>query len=134
MKRQNGFTLVELLITMAVTVLLLVAVYGAVNSIQRSSAGLERKVAAQIDIKPALDLMALEISMASFNPTFTSNLWVSPENCTSTSANQAYKGIQEATANSITVEMDIQGPSGGNPDGALGDENEVIRYSYDAAN
>lgn len=134
MKREKGFTLVELMITMAVTVLLLVAVYGAVNSIQRSSAGLERKVAAQIDVKPALDLMALEISMASFNPTFTSNLWVSPTNCTSTSGNQSYKGIQEATASAITVEMDIRGPSGGNPDGMLGDENEVIRYSLDTTN
>lgn len=134
MIREKGFTLVELLITMAVTVILLLAVYGAVSSIQRSSAGLERKVGAQIDVKPALDLMALEISMASFNPTFTSNLWVSTTNCTSTSGNQGYKGIQEATTNAITVEMDIQGPSGGNPDGALGDENEVIRYSLDTVN
>ncbi|MCX7982875.1 MAG: prepilin-type N-terminal cleavage/methylation domain-containing protein [Syntrophales bacterium] len=134
MKREIGFTLIELTITMTVTVLLLFAVYGAVNSIQRSSAGLERKVAAQIDVKPALDLMALEISMASFNPTFTSNLWVSPTNCTSTSGNQGYKGIQEATTSTITVEMDIRGPSGGNPDGMLGDENEVIKYSYDANN
>jgi len=134
MKREKGFTLVELIITIAVTILLLVAVYGAVSSIQQSSAGLERKVAAQIDVKPALDLMALEISMASFNPTFTSNLWVSPSNCTSTSGNQEYKGIQEASASAITVEMDIRGPSGGNPDGMLGDPNEVIRYSYDSTN
>jgi hypothetical protein len=39
--------------------LLLVAVYGAINSVQRSSAGIERKVTAQQDVKPALDLMLL---------------------------------------------------------------------------
>jgi len=39
-KTNNGFTLVEMMITIAVTLLLLVAVYGAVNSVQRSSAGI----------------------------------------------------------------------------------------------
>jgi len=43
---------------------------------------------------------------------------------------QSYKGIQEATATSITVEMDI------GENGTIGgpDANEVIRYEYDAGN
>jgi len=138
-KTNNGFTLVEMMITIAVTLLLLVAVYGAVNSVQRSSAGIERKVAAQQDVKPALDLMALEISMASYNPTYATNIWVNPpggaSTCGATSANQNYRGIQEATANSIAVEMDIRGTADGSaPDGALGDPNETIRYNYDTVN
>ena len=73
-----------MMITIAVTLLLLVAVYGAVNSVQRSSAGIERKVTAQQDVKPALDLMALEISMASYNPTYATSIWVNPPGGAST--------------------------------------------------
>lgn len=131
MNRDQGYTLVELIVTMTVTIILLAAIYGAVNAIQKSSAGLERKIVAQMDVKPALDLMALEIGMASFNPTYTQNLWVNPTNCTDISGNQAYRGIQEATDHSITVEMDIRGPADGSPpDGMLGNPNEAIRYAY----
>ncbi|MCK9391801.1 MAG: prepilin-type N-terminal cleavage/methylation domain-containing protein [Syntrophales bacterium] len=137
MKRENGFTLVELITAMAVTMILLVAVYMAVNSVQRHSSAIERKVTAQQDVKPALDLMAMEIGMASYNPTFATNLWVNPPGSaagtcgSSTGANQTYRGIQEATATSIAVEMDISGPAAGSAsDGFLGDANETIRYNY----
>lgn len=135
MKTNSGFTLVEMMITIAVTMLLLVAVYAAINSVQRSASGIERKVAAQQDVKPALDLMALEISMASYNPTYTGNIWVNPpgsaSTCGATSANQTYKGIQEATASAISIEMDIRATADGSTsNGALGDPNETIRYNY----
>lgn len=139
MKHENGFTLVELLTAMAVTMILLVAVYMAVNSVQRHSSAIERKVTAQQDVKPALDLMAMEIGMASYNPTFAMNIWVTPSgNCTATATNQNYRGIQEATATSIAVEMDICG-TGVNPDSIVGPvgtggTNEIIRYNYDTAN
>jgi len=136
MKQAKGFTLIELMITIAVTMLLLVAVYVAINAVQQHASGIERKVTAQQDAKPALDLMALEISMASYNPTFATNIWVNPTGaCTAAAANQNYRGIQEATANSIVVEMDIRGPAAGSDgDGMLGDPNEVVRYNYDTVN
>ena len=122
MKEMKGFTLVELMISMGVTMVLMAAVYMSVNSAQRHSSGIERKVAAQQDVKPALNLMAMEIGMASYNPT-AANLW----------GGNPHRGIQEATTNSIRVEMDIG--SGGDGNGILGDHpNEVIRYSYDTAN
>jgi prepilin-type N-terminal cleavage/methylation domain-containing protein len=137
MRDEKGFTLVELMIAMAVTVGLMAAVYMAVNSAQRHSSGIERKVTAQQDVKPALDLMAMEIGMASYNPTAASDavLWVNPTgSCLAASPNPpGYRGIQEATANSIVVEMDIGGSSVGDGDGMLGDPNEVIRYEYDTA-
>jgi len=133
LKRINGFTLVEVMVAMAVGMVLLAGVYMAVNSTQRHSTSIERRVTAQQDVKPALDIIALEIGMASYNPTFAPNLWVTPSGtCLGTAANQSYRGIQEATANSIVVEMDI-GP-GGDGDGMMGDPNEVIRYNYDTAN
>jgi len=137
MKNTKGFTMVELIIAMAVSVFVLAGVYVAVNSTQRHSTNIERKVTAQEDVKPALDIMALEIGMASYNPTFATNLWVNPVTggtCLGTAANQNYRGIQEATANSIVVEMDISGSAAGDGDGMLGDPNEVIRYTYDTLN
>ena len=130
----KGFTLVELMIAIGVTVGLMAAVYMAVNSTQRHSSAIERKVTAQQDIKPALNLMALEIGMVSYNPTSAANLWVNPTgSCLAAAANQNYRGIQVATTNSIVVEMDIGG-NGIDGDGMLGDPNEVIRYNYDTVN
>lgn len=134
LRDDRGFTLVELMIAVGITMGLMVAVWLAINSAQRHSSAIERKVTAQQDAKPALDLMTMEIGMASYNPIFATNLWVNPTGaCTAASANQNYRGIQEATINSIAVEMDIGG-SGSDGDGMLGDANEVIRYAYDTAN
>lgn len=134
MRAAKGFTLVELMVAAGIAMGLLVAVYMAVNSTQRHASSIERRVTAQQDLKPVLDLMAMEIGMASYNPTFATNLWVTPTgNCLATAANQTYRGIQEATANSIVVEMDIDGSSG-DGDGMMGEPNEVIRYNYDTAN
>jgi prepilin-type N-terminal cleavage/methylation domain-containing protein len=125
----GGFTLVELLLALFVGAVLMSAIYVTMISGQRSSAGVERKVAAQQDVRAALEIMAMEISMASYNPNFIPGIWTDGSTCAGASPNQAYKGIQEATATTITVEMDI-GESN-----SIGDnENEIIRYTYDAAN
>jgi type II secretory pathway component PulJ len=140
----RGLTLVEVVVTAAVSMILMGAIYMAINSAQRSTMGIERKVTAQQDVRPALDLMAMEIRMASFNPNYTTGNWLVPTGggaCSTVSGNQNYRGIQEATPTSITVEMDINQNCtfdndpicmrhyGGNPN-----PNEVIRYEYDLAN
>ncbi len=129
-RKDKGFTLIEILMAVFIGLILLGAIYVPVNSVQRSSTAMERKVAAQQDVRAALDVMAMEISMASYNPNFMlAGFWKNPPTtlpaCTTTSVNSAYKGIQEATPTSITVEMDI----GAN--GKIGDNNnEIIRYSF----
>ncbi len=123
MRNNRGFTLVEIVVTLGISMVMILAIYGMINLSQRSSAGLERRVAAQQDEKTALELMSMEIRMASYNPTATSDLWVPA--CDGTPAITAYKGIQEATANSITIQMDIT------DNGVIGESNEVIRYNYD---
>ena len=64
----EGFTLVELVLAIAIGLVLLGAVWTAVWSGQRSSVGIERKVTTGQDARMALEIMALEIRMASFNP------------------------------------------------------------------
>ena len=137
MSNQRGFTIVEILTAMIVGTIVMAAVYAVINLSQKSSAGIERRVAAQQDQKTALELMTMEIAMASFDPS-RSVSWVN-STCNGPSANQAYKGIQEATANAIIVQMDIGGTpagvGGGNGkirDSVTGnvDTNEIIRYEY----
>ena len=60
----KGFTLIELLITLVIAVILMMAIYGAINTAQRSTQGIERKVTAQQDARAAMELMAMEIRMA----------------------------------------------------------------------
>ncbi len=135
MKKENGFTLVELLVTLLVGGIMMAAIYGAINAAQRSSTGTERRVVAQQDARVALELMAMEIRMASLNPRSAGNIWVDAVSCTGAAANQLARGIQEATANSIAIEMDISGSSvpGYPADGVIDDPNEVIRYAYNSA-
>lgn len=119
MNNARGFTLVEIIVAMGVSLVLLGSIYLAIQSAQRSSAGIERKVTAQQDARGALEIMAMEIRMASFNPNYVTGIWV---------GNAQYKGIQTATANTIRIQMDI------NENSAIGDPNEDITYNYDTAN
>ena len=131
MSDKRGFTLVEILVALGIGVIMLAAIYSMVNLSQNTSSGMERRVAAQQDEKTALELMAMEIGMASYNPLSIADslLWVNPTGtCNGITSNPTYKGIQVATANSITIEMDI------NDNGSIGDPNEIISYNYDVNN
>jgi len=126
--KEKGFTLIEILFSLFIGLLLLGTIYVSMISGQRSSVALESKVIAQQDVRAVLEIMALEIGMASYNPNFVTGIWRNPADCPNTSPNQTYKGIQQATASSIMIQMDIGGS------GAVRDEaNEVIAYVYDPA-
>lgn len=142
MNDAKGFTLVEMAIAICVSLIMLFAIGVAIESASRSSGGIERKVTAQQDVRGALEIMALEIKMASYNPSFSTTIWQNDNSglgggaafCITQSANQGYRGVQEAQPNSITVEMDISGglDANGNPDGNgfLTEDNEIIRYNF----
>ena len=134
--RRRGFTLVELLIAMAVGIVIIAAVYSAMNLALRFSANTDRKVISQQDTRAVLDLMAMEIRMASYNPTMSTTIWSTiPSNATTcnqmglVSPVPANKGIQIANANTILIAMNL---NANNTIGAAGDENEYIVYSYNA--
>jgi len=110
---------------MAVGIILMGAVYVMVQSGQRGSVSLEQKVVAQQDARAALQTMTLEIGMASFNPNFQSAIWLNAACGNNLPPNLTYKGIQAASANSLTIEMDIDQSS------VVGDyANEVVTYTY----
>jgi len=128
---KRGFTLVELLVALAVCIIIIGAIYAAVTMGQRSSSAMLQKVVTHQDARAALELMATDLQMASFNPTRGPNIWVTPTACTPPAGNPNARGIQEATATSIAVEMDIGGATPPGPSGIIRDfPNEVIRYAY----
>ncbi len=132
MRPFRGYTLVELMISIAVGMVVILVIYAAVNMGQRSTVNVERKVASHQDARAALELMSLEIQMASYNPQDTPNIWRDPAVCNVPSGNQNYRGIQVATPSAMTVEMDANG------NGVIGsgapNPNEIIKYIYDSAN
>jgi prepilin-type N-terminal cleavage/methylation domain-containing protein len=127
-KNHRGFTLVEILFAMAIGLVVMGALYMAMITGQRSSVGIEQRVSAAQDIRASLEVMSMEIGMASFNPNFVPGIWRETGTCNNPSVSQAFRGIQVATPTAITVEMDIS------ENGVVGDPNEVIAYVYDFAN
>jgi len=157
MKNTKGFTLIELLVAAAISLILVFAIGMAIESALRSSGGIERKVTAQQDVRGTLEIMAMEIRMASYNPLFgqepvTGNVdrfWRSTGCGATICCDQnscplpldtrcQRRGIQEATTTSITVQMDISDrldgynlPDGnGQIMGGPAETNEIIRYNY----
>ena len=134
LSREKGFTLIEVVFALFISLLLLATVYFAVTTAQRSTTGVQSKVVAQQDVRAILEAMALEITMASYNPTFNPTLWREPTNCTNLAPNQDCRGIQLATSNSLSIEMDLDGNSQIFQMGSPVDENEIITYTYDMKN
>lgn len=123
----GGFSLVECLIALAVGMTVLSAIYMAVWSGQRSSTGIDRKITTAQDARAALEVMAMEMRMASYNPLYSSNPWTDLASCNAGDATR--RGIQNAASDSIQIQMDLSGS------GSCGDAaNEIIVYAYDAVN
>lgn len=141
-KLQKGFTLVELMIAMAVGMIIMAAIYAMMNLAQGTSGNVTRRVLTQQDARAVLDLMAREVSMASFNPMMLNSTWNGNMlgNCSAIVMTQARKGIQVANATQIGVAMDLGGdttttPGANIPSTHIGDApNEYIVYQYNVAN
>lgn len=82
---QKGFTLIEILIAMAISGFMLMAVYGAFSTQQTHYTAQEQVAEMQQNIRSGLDTMVREIRMAGYDPSTT-----------------AGAGITTANANSIT--------------------------------
>jgi len=109
--RAGGFSLVELLIAMAVGLVVLSAMYSVFTIQNKTFANQEELVVMQQNVRAGMDMMTREIRMAGYNPT----------------GGTPKPGIVTAGANSITFTMDITG------DGLTDGPNEYITYDlYDS--
>ena len=112
-KQTDGFTLVELLITMVISLLALSAIYSTFQNQHKSYIVQEQVAAAQQNLRSAMFLMESEMRMAGCDPTGNANT-----------------GIGTANADSIAFTLDYRGDTAGsNPDGNPDDANEDLSYA-----
>jgi len=111
--KENGFTLVELLIAMTIGLIILTAL-SSTFLMQRKIYDVQEQVAEMVqNARAAMDMMTREIRMAGYDPTDSSGA-----------------GIGSATSNSINFTLNITDDAGtGPPDVDTDDSNENITYS-----
>ena len=111
-KTNRGFTLVELLVAMAVGLVLLGAVLQTFVSQNRTTA-IEQEVAyAQQNVRAAMDLMVRDIRNAGYDP-----------------ENGGFNAVESASEDSIRILSDIT-----IEDGVTDDPNEDVTYTVNASN
>ena len=116
----KGFTLIELMITMAISLIVMAAIYFTYQS-QQKTHDIQIQVAAmQQNLRAAMFYMEREIRMAGCDPTGSA---------------APAAGIYTAQATTIEFRSDIRGNSeGSEPDGDTDDDNEHVIYTlYDSA-
>jgi type IV pilus assembly protein PilW len=111
--KENGFTLVELLIAMTIGLIILTAL-SSTFLMQRKIYDVQEQIVEMVQTaRAAMDMMTREIRMAGYDPT-----------------DSAGAGIVTVTSNSINFTLDITDDAEtGPPDGDTGDSNENITYS-----
>jgi prepilin-type N-terminal cleavage/methylation domain-containing protein len=113
-KDNRGFTLVELLIAMALGLVVLGAVLKVFVSQNRTNAAQQEVAYAQQNVRAAMDLMAREIRSAGYDP-----------------EDNGFEGIKTATSNSIRILSNLTGDDEpGDPD----EDNEDVTYTVNGSN
>lgn len=125
MKKANnkGFTLVELIVSLAVSVIVIASVYATYTLQRNSSAAQDHVVEMQQNLRAGLVLFKQEVRMAGYNPT----LKTKHRSCDATgSAKKVMPGVHTATATEFGFSMDLD------QDGRCSSDSENVTYSlYD---
>lgn len=115
--RQQGFTLIELMVAMAISGMLMAVVAMAYTGQSRSSNNVQEVSNLQQDMRSALQLMAREIRMAGYDPLGNANA-----------------RITVATSTNLRFTEDVwDGTPGGDSDGDTSDANEDIRFAINTS-
>jgi prepilin-type N-terminal cleavage/methylation domain-containing protein len=115
MKDCRGFTVVELMIALALLAVVLAGIYTTFGSQERAYILQDQMAEMNQNARVALEFMSKDIRNAAFDPT-------------AAIATGAGAGIETATATSIVFTQDVT------EDGDLDDEAEYVGYRFDAAN
>ncbi len=112
-----GFTLVEMMIALAMSGFLIIAIYSAYNLQQRTYYSQEQVIEVQQNIRAGLDSMIRELRMAGYDPLQT-----------------GVPGIVAASSASINFTLDIDNDTGdGDGDGDVDDTNESVTYDLNGS-
>ena len=107
----TGFTLLELLVAVAISGIVMAGIYSVYYTSQKSAIVQEETTAMRQNLRAGLDIMAREIRMAGYDPTHLANA-----------------GIVTAGSNSIVFTNDLNG------DGDTSDTDENITYALSGTN
>ena len=110
-KQSAGFTLIELMIVMAMVGIVAAAMYAAFEAQVRGQVSQDISLAMTQNLRAAIDLIASDIRMAGCDPDGSSGAT-----------------IEAASANSLLMTMDIGGGAQGQPDGVIG-PGERVQYA-----
>ena len=114
-KQNQGFTLVEMMITVLLAGIIMAAVYSAYLTMQKSYVVQDQVAEMQQTLRAAMDYVVRDIRMAGYNPTKKANA-----------------GIVTATAGQLRVSKDItdNAGTGTDGDGDVADQNEDTLFSF----
>lgn len=117
---QTGFTLVELMISLGVSVLLVAAVYATYTLQRKNTSAQDQVVVMQQNLRSGLMMISQEVKMAGYDP----RLIALDRSCgvDGDGLNMA-PGIHTATATTLGFSMDLD------QDGKCSSDNENITYS-----
>lgn len=117
-KGNKGFTLIELMVTLAISTLVITIVFWIYEQQQRVQVSQESVVDMQQNMRAAVYLLGQEIRMAGYDPT-----------------NDASATITAATATQISFSQDITDDPGtaNDGDGDVNDPNESITINFNLA-
>ena len=107
----GGFTLVEMMVSMAMSLVVLAAIAGTFTVQTRQNSAEEQIGQMQQNVRGALDLMIREIQMAGYKP-----------------AGGSFNGIETSTSTTLRIKLDLNS-SGVETDDATDD----ISYSFDSS-
>ena len=106
-----GFTLIELMVSMAISLVVLAAIAGTFTVQTRQNSAEEQIGQMQQNVRGALDLMIREIQMAGYKP-----------------AGGSFNGIETSTSTTLRIKLDLNS-SGDETDEATDD----ISYAFDSS-
>jgi type IV pilus assembly protein PilW len=110
-KESKGFTLIELMVSMTISLVILAAIAGSFTLQNRQNSAEEQIGQMQQNVRAALDLMIREIQMAGYKP-----------------AGGSFNGIHTSTATTLRIKLDLDS-SGVETDGTNDDISYVFNNS-----
>jgi type IV pilus assembly protein PilW len=110
-KKTGGFTLIELMVSMTISLFVLAAIAGSFTIQNRQNSAEEQVGQMQQNVRGALDLMIREIQMAGYKP-----------------AGGTFSGIATSTSSTLRIKLDLDS-TGLETDGATDDISYVFNSS-----
>ena len=126
-EKSKGFSLVELLVAIAISSVVLLVVGQFFISTNKTNTILEKAASTQQGIRAVMEMMTRDIRMAGLDPLDSASTAGFVDNG---------NDYDDTDANSIAIAYDYYENSSGTPgsDGDCGDFRENVCYSFDAAN